>query len=171
LKYLTLTACFAAALTAIAAPAIAADATPAAGVPTQAALNAAARILVDTGLRSSLDAVVPDMLTGLAGRVEQTKPEAKDAIIKIVFALAPEFGKTEQAVLDAVANSLASQMSEKDLIATAAFYDSPAGKSYVNSTPVMLQTADAETRKWREKLGVDMLQRARDELRKQGFEF
>jgi hypothetical protein len=62
-------------------------------------------------------------------------------------------------------------MSEQDLIATAAFYDSPAGKAYVKATPVMLQTAASETRKWREKLGVDMLARAREELRKQGFEF
>lgn len=152
---------------------LAADATPApaaAAAPSAAALAAASRLIVEVGARADLDAMVPSMLTQLEAQILQSRPEAKDAVREVVFALAPEFGKTEQGVLDALANSLAARMSEQDLVATSAFFDSPAGKAWLKAQPFMVRDMTQLTRTWREKLSVDMLARAREELKKKGFD-
>ena len=138
--------------------------------PTPAALAFASRVIVDIGLRASLDGVVPNLLTELELHVTQSRPETKDAIHEVVFSLAAEFGKTEQGVLDAMAASLASHMSEQDLGASVTFLDGPAGKSFVAAQIYLLQDMGAAAQAWREKLAVDMFARAREEMKKKGFD-
>ena len=157
-------------LTVVAAPVFAADATPAApAAPSATALAAASRVLVDIGVRSSLDAVVPNMLTELESQYVQNRPEIKDALHQVALTLALEFGKTEQGVLDAVAASLAAHMSEQELTATAAYFDSPAGKAWLKAQPFMVHDLTIAAGTWRQKLSLDMLNRAREEMKKKGF--
>ena len=139
--------------------------------PSANALSLASRLIVDIGVRGSLDAVVPDMLQQLEGNVVQTHPETKDAIHAVALAIAPEFGKTEQGVLDAVTTSLASHMSEQALTAAVTFFESPQGVEFVKAQPFMLQDMSAAAGAWRQKLSVDMVTRAREELKKKGFDF
>jgi uncharacterized protein len=146
--------------------ALAADAVPSAN-----ALVLANRLMVDVGIRGSLDVIVPNMLTELQAHVLQTHPEAESAIHDVIFALAPEFGKTEQGAIDAVAASLATHMSEQALTASVAFFDGPDGKEYVRAQPFMLQDMNAALRAWREQISVSMLTRAREELKKKGVDF
>ena len=144
----------------------AADAAPSAN-----ALALANRLMVDVGIRGSLDVIVPDMLTELQTHVLQTHPEAEGAIHEVIFALAPEFGKTEQGAIDAVATSLATHMSEQALAASVAFFDGPNGKEYIKAQPFMLQDMNAALRAWREQISVSMVTRAREELKKKGIDF
>ena len=66
---------------------------------------------------------------------------------------------------------LAAQMSEQDITQVAAFFNSPAGKKYVQATPIFLQNLGDVTGAWREKLSTDILERARAEMKKKGVEF
>ena len=141
---------------------------PAAASPAARAL--AARLIASSGLRVPLDAVVPNLLTELELHVTQSRPDTKGAIHDVVFALASEFGKTEQGVLDAMGDSLTSHMSEQDLAAAVAFLESPAGKSFLAAQPPMLQEMSKSARAWQEKLSVDMFVRAREEMKKLGFD-
>ena len=125
----------------------AADAAPSAN-----ALALANRLMVDVGIRGSLDVIVPDMLTELQTHVLQTHPEAEGAI-------------------DAVATSLATHMSEQALAASVAFFDGPNGKEYIKAQPFMLQDMNAALRAWREQISVSMVTRAREELKKKGIDF
>ena len=101
--------------------------------PTPAALNYANQILVDIGMKPSLDQVVPGMLGQLEHNVTATRPELKDPLRATLLAIAPEFVKTEQGVLAKAAKFLASRMTEQELKDTAAFYESPTGKKFLEA--------------------------------------
>ena len=62
-------------------------------------------------------------------------------------------------------------MSEKDITDVAGFFESPAGKKYVQVTPIFLQQLQDVTGAWREKLSTDILVRARGEMKKKGVDF
>ena len=138
--------------------------------PSANALSLAGRLIADTGIRGSLDAVVPNMLTELEAHVLQSHPEAKAAIHDVIFTLAPEFGKTEQGAIDAVVKSLTAHMSEQALAASVAFFESPQGLEFSKAQPFMLQDMNAAVAPWRQKLSEDMVARARAELKKKGFD-
>jgi len=139
--------------------------------PTPAALNYANQIFVDIGMKASIDQVVPGMLAQLERNVTSTRPELKDALHETVLAIEPEFVKTEQAVMTDSVKFLASKMTEQELKDTLAFYDSPTGKKYVAVEPSVVQEVGNLARAWRQQLSTDILTRAREEMKKKGFDF
>ncbi len=154
----------------------AADTTPAAQAPvpagpSPAAIAAADRVLGDIGLRQSIAIVVPGMMAELETNVTRTRPEIRDSLRATLKAIQPEFDQTAKQTYNEAASLLASQMSEQDITAVAAFFDSPAGKKYVEATPVFLQKLSDVTGAWREKLSTDILERARQEMKKKGINF
>jgi len=158
-----------------AAPAAAPVAPPAApaapGVPTQAAVSAADKILGDIGVKQSIALVVPGMMAELEANVTRTRPEIKDSLRATLRAIQPEFDQTAREAYDEAATLLASQMSEKELTDVAAFFESPSGKKYVAVTPVFLQKLTDVTTPWRDKLSTDIVVRARQEMKKKGVDF
>jgi uncharacterized protein len=146
-------------------------AAPAAAQPSPAAIAAADTVLADIGIKQSMAVVVPGMLAELEQNVTKTRPEIKDSLRETLRAIQPQFDKTAQQTYDEAATILASQMSEKEIVDVAAFFQSPAGKKYVSVTPVFLQKLSNVVEPWREKLSTDILVRAREEMRKKGIEF
>jgi uncharacterized protein len=156
-----------------AAPAPAASAaTPAAPeAPSPAAIAAADKILNTIGLKQSIAIVVPGMMQELETNVTRTRPEIRDSLRATLKAIQPEFDQTARQTYIQAESLLASQMSEQDITQVAAFFDSPAGKKYVEVTPVYLQNLGDVTGAWREKLSTDILERARAEMKKKGVDF
>ena len=62
----------------------------------------------------------------------------------------PEFLKSEQEVLDAVAKAFASLMTEQELKDTAAFYESPTGKKFVLAQVALANRVAAVAAEWRQ---------------------
>jgi uncharacterized protein len=153
------------------APAAPTAAAPAPGAPSPAAVAAADRILGDIGLKQSIAIVVPGMMAELEANVTRTRPEIRDSLRATLRAIQPEFDQTAKQTYDQAATLLASQMPEKEITEVAAFFDSPAGKKYVQVTPVFLQKLSDVTGAWREKLSTDILERARQEMKKKGVDF
>jgi hypothetical protein len=155
-----------------AAPA-AAPAAPAAApaAPSAAAVAAADKILGDIGIKQSIALVVPGMMAELESNVTRTRPEIKDSLRATLKGIQPEFDKTSMQVYDEAATLLASQMSEKEIVEVAAFFDSPTGKKYVAMEPVFLQKLSDVAAPWREKISTDILTRARQEMKKKGIDF
>jgi hypothetical protein len=151
-----------------AAPA-AAPAAPAA--PSPAAIAAADTILGDIGIKQTIALVVPGMLTELETNVTRTRPEIKESLRQTLRAIQPEFDKTAVQTFNSAATILASQMSEKEIVDLAAFFESPLGKKYVAMEPVFLQQLSDVVAPWREQLSTDILVRAREEMKKKGIEF
>ena len=151
------------------APPAATSAAPTA--PSPAAIAAADKILNTIGLKQSVAIVVPGMMVELETNVTRTRPEIRDSLRATLKAIQPEFDQTAKQTYSQAAALLASQMSEQDIVQVAAFFDSPAGKKYVEVTPVFLQQLGDVTGAWREKLSTDILERARAEMKKKGIDF
>ena len=150
----------------------AAPAAPAAAAaPSPAAIVAADKILEMIGLKQSIAIVVPGMMQELETNVTRTRPEIRDSLRATLKAIQPEFDQTARQTYIQAESLLASLMSEQDITQVAAFFDSPAGKKYVEVTPVFLQNLSDVTGNWREKLSTDILERARAEMKKKGVEF
>ena len=152
-----------------AAPAAPAATAPAA--PSAASIAAADTILGTIGLKQSIAIVVPGMMQELETNVTRTRPEIRDSLRATLKAIQPEFDQTARQTYVQAESLLASQMSEQDITQVAAFFDSPAGKKYVEVTPIFLQKLSDVTGAWREKLSTDILVRARQEMKKKGVDF
>ena len=139
--------------------------------PSAASIAAADTILGTIGLKQSIAIVVPGMMQELETNVTRTRPEIRDSLRATLKAIQPEFDQTAKQTYSEAASLLASQMPEKDIIDVAAFFDSPAGKKYVEVTPIFLQKLSDVTGAWREKLSTDILARARDDMKKKGIDF
>lgn len=152
-----------------AAPAPApASAPPAASA---AALDYAATILNDIGMKPSLDHVVPGMLAEMQREILATRPELKDPLAEAVQTITPEFLKTEQELLDAAARDFASQMTEQELKDVAAFYESPTGKKFQTAQLAVANRVAAVAAALRQHMSTDMLARAHEEMKKSGHDF
>ena len=159
----------------------AADTTPAAtpaapaatapAAPSPAAIAAADKILEAIGLKQSIAIVVPGMMQELETNVTRTRPEIKDSLRATLKGIQPEFDQTAKQTYTQAESLLASQMSEQEIIQVAAFFESPAGKKYIQVTPVFVRNLSDVTGAWREKLSTDILERARAEMKKKGVDF
>jgi hypothetical protein len=149
----------------------AAPATTAPAGPSPAALTAADTILNTIGLKQSIAIVVPGMMQELETNVTRTRPEIRDSLRATLKAIQPEFDQTARQIYIQAESLLAAQMSEQEITQVAAFFESPAGKKYVQVTPIFLQNLGDVTGAWREKLSTDILERARAEMKKKGVDF
>ena len=152
------------ALLLFAVPARAAD-------PTPAMIDLASKILADTNIKQSIDVVVPGMFAELEHQIASMHPELRQPLHQTVVELMPAYAGGEEATLSDITRALASQMSEADLKATLAFFDSAAGKSYVAAQPAMFQQLQTSVGVWRETMSHDILPRLRDAMKKKGYDF
>jgi hypothetical protein len=162
-------AAWAADATAPAAPAAPAAA-PAAPL-SPASIAAADAILGDIGVKQTIALVVPGMMAELERNVTNTRPEIRDSLRETLRSIQPEFDKSAQQVFTQASTLLASQMSEKEIEDVAGFFGSPSGKKYLATEPLFFQQFSAIADPWREQLSVDILTRARQEMKKKGVEF
>jgi uncharacterized protein len=150
----------------------AAPAAPAAAAPPSAASVAAAdAILGDIGVKQTIALVVPGMMSELERNVTNTRPEIRGSLRETLRSIQPEFDKSAQEVFVQASTLLASQMSEKEIEDVAAFFGSPSGKKYLATEPLFFQQFSAIADPWRQQLSVDILTRARQEMKKKGVDF
>lgn len=139
--------------------------------PTPAALQSARAVIISSGMARSFDLVVPQLFTQLEEGVTATRPELKDSLHATLVGLLPEFGKTEQDVINSAARALAKFMTEQELKDTANFFASPSGKKYVETQPLAFTDIVSIVQEWRQRLSTQVLQRAREEMKKKGVDF
>ncbi len=72
---------------------------------------------------------------------------------------------------DIAARIYAEHMSEDDLRAAAAFFDSPAGKNYVAAQPLMLDQLVVAMQAWTQETSTYMMKRVQQEMEKKGDKF
>ncbi len=139
--------------------------------PTPAMIDMAAKILADTNLKQSVDVVVPGMFVELERSIGAMHPEMRQVLHETVVELMPGYAGGEEAVLKDVTHTIASQMSEAELKATLAFFESEAGKKYVAVQPAMINQLTASVGAWREVMSKDIVPRLRDAMKKKGYDF
>lgn len=167
-----------------AAPAVpaaqAAPATPAAPAPVPALpdpnppasqMAAARDLVVASGMSKSFNPMVPQLTEQIVPMLTRTRPDLTKDLTVVLEQLKPEFNQKTNDMIDIAARIYARQMSEDELRQTAAFFNSPVGKKYVDSQPYMLDELVVAMQSWTQTLSTFMMQRVRDEMFKKGHQF
>ena len=144
-----------------AAPALAAD-------PTPAQIAAAKAVVIESGVSRSFDAVIPNVTNQMALSLVRTRPELAADIQASLQVLKPQFETYTADMVNNAANILATSMSEDDLKATAAFFNSPAGKNYVATQPAVLERLMGSMTLWTQQISEKMVEALRAEMKKRG---
>jgi len=139
--------------------------------PSPTALSLAATVIVDIGLKASVDSFVPELLAEMERNITGLHPEMQSSLHETLVGLQPELAKTEGPVLADVAHVLASRMTEAELRDTQAFFEGPVGKKYLATQPALLQELGISTTLWRRQASANLLARVREEMKKKGYEF
>ena len=165
------------------APAAPADATPAAPAaplpslpqpqpdipPTQ--LAAARDVVISSGMARSFEPMVPQLEEQIPLVVTRTRPEYAKDLTGVLAGRAPEFATKTQEMIDIAAKIYARGMSEDELKTTAAFFNSPAGKRYVDAQPIMLDQLVVAMQAWTQETSSYMMKRVQVEMEKKGDKF
>jgi hypothetical protein len=146
-------------------------ASPGAQPPVSPSHLAAARALViGCGMSRSFSFIIPQFLDQIGSSLTQTRPEISQDLSAVLTQIKPEFDKQVDEMIDIAAQIYAKQMSEEDLKAAVAFFESPAGKRYVEAQPSFLTEVVTAMQGWQGKISSDMMARVREEMKKKGHE-
>ena len=151
----------------------AAPESPTAAAPAPASpshLAAARALVVACGMSRSFSIIVPQFLDQIGSSLTQTRPELSRDLTVVLTQLKPEFDKQVNEMIDIAAQIYVKQMSEQDLKAAVAFFESPAGKKYVETQPAFLTEVVTAMQGWQGKISTDMMARVREEMKKKGHE-
>jgi hypothetical protein len=139
--------------------------------PSASALTLANSVIVDIGLKASIDSFVPSLFNEMERNISGLHPEMQSTLHATLMSLLPEYTKTEDSIVNDVAHVLAARMTEPELRDTQAFFESAVGKKYIATQPVLLQELGISAAVWRKTVSADLLVRVRDEMKKKGYSF
>jgi hypothetical protein len=136
--------------------------------PDRMKIVAAKEMMEVSGAAKQFDQVVPLMLDQLAKAFSQMAP-GKDQEIRDAFdKLMPRFMQRKYELIDQIAALYAQEMSLEDIRAVVAFFRSPVGTRFADAQPKITRDSMALGQRWGEKLGMELQEEARRELRRRG---
>jgi uncharacterized protein len=143
---------------------------PGTTAPSPAHLAAARALVIACGMSRSFSIVIPQFMDQIAQSLTQTRPEIARDLNAVLKQLKPEFDHQADEMVDIAAQIYVKQLSEQDLKAADAFFESPAGKKYVETQPAFLTEVVTAMQGWQGKISTDMMTRVREEMKKKGHE-
>jgi len=143
---------------------------PGSTAPSPSHLAAARALVIASGMSRSFGVIIPQFMDQIAQSLTQTRPEIAQDLKAVLIQLKPEFENEVNEMIDIAAQIYVKQMSEPDLKAAVAFFDSPSGKKYVETQPAFLTEAVTAMQGWQGKVSTDMMSRVRAEMKKRGHE-
>jgi len=122
-------------------------------------------------LAKDLDTVLPLAVQNVENRLISLRPDLHEVISTTVQGVALRLAARRPDLDNAIALVWAREFSEEELKAIADFYSSPAGKKLVEVGP-KLGTAMVQTvENWGSRVYSELLDKSREELKNQGYEF
>jgi hypothetical protein len=144
-------------------------ATTYAQAPDAARLNAAKEMMVVSGASKQFDEAVPLMFDQLARSFAQVAPDKGKEIRDVFAQMSPRFLQRKDELIDQIAALYAAEMSLEDLNAVLAFYKSPIGLRFAGMQPKIMRESMVLGQRWGERLGMELQDEARRELRRRGI--
>ena len=132
---------------------------------------AARQVVVASGMSRSFEPMVPQLREQIPVVVTRNRPDLSKDLTVVLAQLQPEFDRKSSEMLDIAARIYARSMSEEDLKATAAFFESPAGKAYKDAQPKMLDELVVSMQAWTQEVSGFMMKRVQQEMEKKGDKF
>lgn len=148
---------------AAAAPPIASSASP-------AQLALARAVVIDSGIASSFQVIIPQYLDQIGLSLTRTRPEIISDLNVVLANIKPEFDKKANEMIDSAAQLYLQRLTQKELEDVSAFFKSASGRKYVGSQPILMNDMFVAMQAWSQKISVDMMTRVREEMRKKGHE-
>ena len=134
-------------------------------------LALAREVVRGSGMSRSFEPMLPQLEEQIPIVVTRTRPELAKSVSGVLAQLRPEFDKKGGEMLDIAATIYARRLSEDELKATAAFFDSPAGQRYVEAQPLMLDELVVAMQAWTQETSSYMMKRVQAEMEKKGDKF
>ena len=136
--------------------------------PSAAHIAKARRLILATGISRSFQIIIPEFMDQIGTTLTQSRPELIPDTDVVLEKLRPEFEKQSDEMIDQSARIYATLLSESDIDAILAFFDSGAGKKYVGAQPLFLNQLVSGMQAWQQKISINMMTRVREEMRKKG---
>jgi hypothetical protein len=133
-------------------------------------LAAARALVISSGMSRSFSIIIPQFMDQIAQSLVQTRPEIAKDLEAVLTQMKPEFDHQADEMIDTAAQIYVKQMSEPDLKAADAFFESLAGKKYVETQPAFLSEVVTAMQVWQGKISTGMMTRVREEMKKKGHE-
>lgn len=131
---------------------------------TEAQMAKAGAAIAATKATDSFDAILFDAAANLKNRLTRDSPDQADRISEVVdaeaIALAPRRGDLEMEAARLFANAF----SETELEAIAAFFSTPTGSKYLDSTPVLARELGKAGRIWANGINRDLANKSLEKL-------
>ncbi len=131
---------------------------------------AAAREVVElSGMSSSLEALIPQVLNRTHLTIARQRPELskqlEEASNTVLLQLVPQ----REEMLAIASTAFAKEMSEADLLAIATFFKSAPGKAYVEKQQRLVRDVLLSMQPWTDQLNRTVFALFREELKKKGI--
>jgi hypothetical protein len=144
-------------------------ATPALAQQPTAATVAAARELVELkGAGQMFDPIIVNIVEQTKGALLQTNPQLNKDLTEVSTALRGEFLPRSKELLAEAAKFYARRFSEAEMKELVAFYKSPVGRKMVIEEPQALDETFKFVEQWSLRVGEDVMNRYRAEMKKKG---
>lgn len=147
-----------------AAPGVAPGAAPG---PSASHLAVAREVAIASGLTRTFEAMLPRFGDQMRLQIT-TRPEVAKDLNEVLDAMKPELELQRQRMVNTTAAIFASRLTEAELNSVKAFFESPAGKRYVETQPLVLDDLVTAMQGWTQEVSEYVMVRARAELGKRG---
>lgn len=131
-------------------------------------LAAAKELMEITGAARQFDVILPLIMQQIENAFVQLKPEHADAIKETFKLASTKFSERKQEAFDQVAVVFAGSFTAGELREIVAFYKTPIGAKLIKAQPEIAQKTLAIGQAWGRKIGQDIEQEVRKELKQRG---
>ncbi len=131
-------------------------------------MAAALAVINATTATQSFDTRLPQIANDVTNRLIRARPDLHQEIADTVQAIALKLVVRRQELNQDVARVYAKAFTEDELKTIAAFLKSPAGQKYQTDGPAVFRDTLQALQAWSDRVGAELLDKTREELKKQG---
>jgi len=137
----------------------------------EAHMAAAREAATNSPLAKEFDQVLPMLAQRVQDRLIRMRPDLHSQITDVVQKTALDLAVRRVDLDNAAALVWARTFTQEELEAIAAFYTSPAGKKFQEVSGPLGQNTVQAVQNWSNRVGEELLDKSREELKKEGVEF
>lgn len=138
--------------------------------PDAARIAAAKQMMEVAGSAAQFDQVMPLMSQQMSQTFKNLAPGNANEIDDVFRQLVPRFIERKGELLDQIAALYAAEMTLDELNAIVAFYKSPVGVKFASIQPKILRESMTLGQRWGQRIGTELAEEARRELKKRGID-
>ena len=138
--------------------------------PDRARHEAAKEMMVHSGAVKQFDEAIPLIFEQMSRSFMTVVPDKAKEIREVFDQLVPRFLQRKGELIDQIAALYAVELTLEEINAIIAFYKSPVGLKFASVQPKIVRQSMILGQRWGERIGAELEQQARQELRRRGVD-